>query len=93
MAGPAGAHARHMLHYSAVGDGPAVAAYLSSFAERVHADEVMVTNQALGLDARLRAWRSSPPPVRDPGPAVPVSGLSPAVSPLPPVTKGGKSTV
>lgn len=55
MAGPAGAQARHMLHYSAVGDGPAVAAYLSSFAERVHADEVMVTNQALGLDARLRA--------------------------------------
>ena len=55
MAGPAGAQARHMLHYCAVGDGPAVAAYLSSFAERVHADEVMVTNQALGLDARLRA--------------------------------------
>lgn len=55
MAGPAGAQARHMLRYCAVGDGPAVAAYLSSFAERVHADEVMVTNQALGLDARLRA--------------------------------------
>ncbi len=55
LAGPAGAQARHMLRYCAVGDGSAVAAYLSSFAERVHADEVMVTNQALGLDARLRA--------------------------------------
>ena len=50
-----GAQARHMLTYTAVGDGPAVAAYLEEFAELAQADELMVTNAAPGLDQRRRA--------------------------------------
>ncbi len=55
LAGPAGAQARHMLTYTACGDGTAVAAYLTDFAARADADEVMFTNLAIGLAPRLRA--------------------------------------
>ena len=54
-AGPLGAQARHMMTYTAIGDGTAVCAYLARFAELAHADEVMVTNVAPGLSARERA--------------------------------------
>ncbi len=55
MAGAAGAQARHMLTHTVVGDPAAVAEGLAGFAALTDPDEVMVTNQANGLDARLRA--------------------------------------
>ncbi|HRW17791.1 MAG TPA: LLM class flavin-dependent oxidoreductase [Dermatophilaceae bacterium] len=51
---PVGAQARHMLTYTAVGDADQVAAYLEDFRRRTRADELMVTNPAPGLQARLR---------------------------------------
>lgn len=54
LATPVGAQARHMLTYSVVGDAEAVTPGLREFRERAGADEVMVTNAAPGLDARLR---------------------------------------
>jgi luciferase family oxidoreductase group 1 len=54
-AGPLGAQARHMLTYTAIGDGTAVGDYLTRFAELAGADEVMITNVAPGLPARERA--------------------------------------
>jgi luciferase family oxidoreductase group 1 len=55
MGSPVAAQARHMMTYSAVGDIDAVRDYLGRFAEHAHADELMVTNAAPGLDNRLRA--------------------------------------
>ncbi|MFW5474909.1 LLM class flavin-dependent oxidoreductase [Knoellia sp. CPCC 206450] len=52
---PVGMQARHMMTYSAVGDLASVRDYLGRFAEHAHADELMVTNAAPGLDNRLRA--------------------------------------
>lgn len=54
-AGPAGDQVRHMMRHTAVGDVDAVARFLTDFARFADADEVMVTNQALGLPERLRA--------------------------------------
>ncbi len=53
--GEAGDQARHMMRHTAVGDGPAVTVALAEFATFADADEVMVTNLAQGLPARLRA--------------------------------------
>ncbi|MFN2318632.1 MAG: LLM class flavin-dependent oxidoreductase [Dermatophilaceae bacterium] len=50
-----GAQARHMLTYTAVGDGADVGAYLEEFAELAQADELMVTNAVPGLAQRRRA--------------------------------------
>lgn len=55
LAGPGGAQARHMMRYTGVGTGAEVSAFLTDFAAHSDADEVMITNQAIGLDARLRA--------------------------------------
>lgn len=55
VAGPAGDQARHMMRYTAVGGADEVAAYLTEFARHADADEVMLTNQAIGRTARLRA--------------------------------------
>ncbi len=52
---PVGAQARQMMTYTAVGDGAAVGGYLRDFRTLADADEVMVTNAAPGLPARLRA--------------------------------------
>ncbi|HHU09828.1 MAG TPA: alkane 1-monooxygenase, partial [Intrasporangiaceae bacterium] len=52
---PVGQQARHMLTYTAVGDGPAVVDYLERFAELADADELMITNPAPGLEKRRRA--------------------------------------
>ncbi|WP_435201116.1 LLM class flavin-dependent oxidoreductase [Janibacter sp. GS2] len=49
-----GAQARHMLHYTVVGDPGEVTAGLADFAARADADELMITNPAPGLDQRLR---------------------------------------
>ncbi|MGW3659852.1 hypothetical protein ACWD6R_31240 [Streptomyces sp. NPDC005151] len=40
---------------TALGDGPAVAAYLEELAAHANADEDMLTNQALGLEPALTA--------------------------------------
>ena len=61
VAGPGGAQARHMMRHTIVGDTAAVARGLSDFAGLTDPDEVMVTNQAIGLQDRLRALGSSPP--------------------------------
>lgn len=53
--GPAGMQARHMLKYTVTGDAAAVSGGLKAFAAVTEPDEVMVTNQAIGLDARMRA--------------------------------------
>ncbi|SQG65132.1 alkanal monooxygenase subunit alpha [Corynebacterium renale] len=42
----AGQQILDMRRYTAVGDGPTVRAYLENFAERIHADELMVALQA-----------------------------------------------
>lgn len=55
VAGPAGDQARHMMRYTAVGNAAQAATYLAEFAAHADADEVMITNHAIGLDARLRA--------------------------------------
>ena len=55
MGSPVAAQARHMMTYTAVGDIDSVRDYLARFAEHAHADELMVTNAAPGLDNRLRA--------------------------------------
>ena len=55
VAGPGGAQARHMMRHTIVGDTAAVARGLSDFAGLTDPDEVMVTNQAIGLQDRLRA--------------------------------------
>jgi luciferase family oxidoreductase group 1 len=52
LASPVGEQARHMLTYTAVGDGEQVAAYLRAFRERCGADELMITNPAPGLAQR-----------------------------------------
>lgn len=49
-----GAQARHMLTHTVAGDREEVAAGLADFAELADADELMVTNPAPGLDARVR---------------------------------------
>ena len=53
--GPAGGQVRRMMAYTAVGTGDQVRAWLADFAAHADADEVMVTNLAQGLDARVRA--------------------------------------
>ena len=55
IAGPGGMQVRHMMRHTAVGDRAAVATFLAEFARYADADELMVTNQALGLAARERA--------------------------------------
>ena len=55
MSSQVGAQAKHMLTYTAVGDGAAVGAYLEEFGELAQADELMVTNAVPGLDQRRRA--------------------------------------
>lgn len=54
MESPLADQARHMLHYTACGDGPTVGTYLAEFAEHADADELMFTNAAPGLDHRRR---------------------------------------
>ena len=54
MESPVGAQAKHMLTYTAVGDGGAVGRYLEQFGELADADELMITNAAPGLDNRRR---------------------------------------
>jgi luciferase family oxidoreductase group 1 len=55
LAGPGGAQARHMLKYSIVGDAAGVGRGLEEFAALTQPDEIMLTNQGVGLDERLRA--------------------------------------
>ena len=50
---PVGDQARHMMTYTAVGDRDEVARYLADFRATCGADELMITNPAPGLDARL----------------------------------------
>lgn len=54
VTGPLGDQARHMTHYTAVGDEAAVSRYLRDFQELSGADELMVTNPAPGQDNRER---------------------------------------
>ena len=49
---PVGAQARHMMTYTAVGDGAGVASYLADFRALAGADELMLTNPAPELTAR-----------------------------------------
>lgn len=53
--GPGGAQARHMMKYTVTGDSDAVARGLADFAAMTEPDEVIITNQAVGLEERLRA--------------------------------------
>lgn len=55
IAAPAGQQIRNMMRYTAIGTGADVGAFLADFATHASADEVMITNQAIGLDSRLRA--------------------------------------
>ncbi len=55
LAGPGGAQARHMMRHTVAGDPGAVARGLAAFAALTDPDEVILTNAAIGLDARLRA--------------------------------------
>ncbi|MCA0178516.1 MAG: LLM class flavin-dependent oxidoreductase [Actinobacteria bacterium] len=50
---PVGDQARHMMTYTAIGDREDVAQYLADFRATCGADELMITNPAPGLDARL----------------------------------------
>ncbi len=54
MGSQVGAQARHMLTHTVVGDHERVARGLRDFAELADADELMVTNPAPALEARLR---------------------------------------
>ena len=51
----AGQQVLHMMEYTAVGDGPAVARYLDDFAAGIAADELIVTLSSPTLDDRLRS--------------------------------------
>lgn len=51
---PVGDQARHMMTYTAIGDREDVAQYLADFRATCGADELMITNPAPGLDARLQ---------------------------------------
>jgi luciferase family oxidoreductase group 1 len=53
--GPGGAQARHMMKYTVAGDADAVARGLKEFAALTDPDEVIITNQAIGLEERMRA--------------------------------------
>ena len=55
VAGPGGAQARHMMKHTITGAEADVAAGLAAFASLTEPDEVILTNQAIGLEARMRA--------------------------------------
>lgn len=50
---PQGRQIAQMMHYTAVGDAEAVAAYLGEFVTKVGADELMTVHPSPHLDARL----------------------------------------
>jgi luciferase family oxidoreductase group 1 len=50
-----GAHVDEMLTFTAIGTGPDVRTYLTEFAERVSADELITAHYAPDIDARLRS--------------------------------------
>lgn len=54
---PAGAQAREMLRYTAVGTADEVVAELHRFAEHAQADELILASAADGRDARLRSFQ------------------------------------
>lgn len=55
LASPQGRPVAEMMHYTGVGDGETVAAYLAEFARHADADEVIVAHAAPGVEARLRS--------------------------------------
>lgn len=55
MHSPGGQQVLEMAKYTAVGTPDVVRDYLDEFAERVQADELMITNAAPGIEARERA--------------------------------------
>ena len=52
---PVGAQVASMTHYTGVGTGAEVSEYISAFAERTGADEVIVAHSSLHVAARLRS--------------------------------------
>ena len=52
---PVGAQVASMTHYTGVGTGAEVSEYISAFAERTSADEVIVAHSSLSVPARLRS--------------------------------------
>ena len=52
---PVGAQVASMTHYTGIGTGAEVSAYISDFAERTSADEVIVAHSSLDVAARLRS--------------------------------------
>ena len=54
-AGAVGAQVASMTHYTGVGTGAEVSEYISAFAERTGADEVIVAHSSLHVAARLRS--------------------------------------
>lgn len=56
MASPAGAHARHMLHYAAVGDARRVHNDVQRFIDYTGADEIMVVTNTIDPSVRLRSY-------------------------------------
>src|SRR5690606_13475129 len=52
---PVGAQVASMTHYTGVGTGAEVSEYVSAFAERAGADEVIVAHSSIAVDARLRS--------------------------------------
>ncbi len=53
---PAGQHARHMLTYAAVGDGPRIKAQVEQFAKQSRADEIIVATHLIEPSTRIRSY-------------------------------------